>query len=209
MKQRRRKGEKPQTNKTGYRGVHYEPRIRKFIANIRFEGRYCYLGRFTTAKAASKVYLAAKGEIKNGTYTYVPKQTRKEPEKNCELCGITLRGQGKRCAPCKRAITLTDLPKTEAKYGELLKWLFDLDKHLAGVFAQLKPCQMLRTARGIIRHVKACRKNETQIDRDAIREIVLDGKTGKFIFEENEFDSQTKVPIEPRNYFEVYQTIYD
>jgi hypothetical protein len=47
------------TNTSGFKGVHFDKRKKKFTAQIMLEGRYVHLGRFEDPKEAARVYDAA------------------------------------------------------------------------------------------------------------------------------------------------------
>lgn len=43
-------------NKSGYKGVHWSDHHKKWVAQIRSNGKSCVLGRFDTAEEAARVY---------------------------------------------------------------------------------------------------------------------------------------------------------
>lgn len=50
-------------NASGYLGVHWHKRTSKFRANIQYNGKVKYIGRFDTAEEASVAYIAAKRQL--------------------------------------------------------------------------------------------------------------------------------------------------
>lgn len=50
---------KPITNTTGFKGVSWNKRLGKYMAQIRINGRQTYLGLFTDPSAAHDAYMAA------------------------------------------------------------------------------------------------------------------------------------------------------
>lgn len=54
---------RPKDNKSGYKGVYYDPNRKKFEAAIGFQGKKIHLGRFDTAKEAAAQYLSAAHEF--------------------------------------------------------------------------------------------------------------------------------------------------
>lgn len=48
---------------TGYRGVYYEPRKRRFRARIGLEGKQVHVGRYRTAVEAARAYNEAAREL--------------------------------------------------------------------------------------------------------------------------------------------------
>jgi len=51
------------TNTTGFKGVSFAPKRRKYRASIRINGKYKYLGYFDTPEAASNAYQKAAKEL--------------------------------------------------------------------------------------------------------------------------------------------------
>ncbi|WP_415869671.1 HNH endonuclease [Burkholderia ubonensis] len=51
------------SNKSGYKGVFYNKRARKFQASIRINGAQKYLGSFDSAKEAHEAYCQAANEL--------------------------------------------------------------------------------------------------------------------------------------------------
>jgi hypothetical protein len=60
---------KPKSNTTGYKGVSFHKRAKKYHAQIRTDGKLKHLGLFKTAEKASKVYEAKAKEI-HGQFYY-------------------------------------------------------------------------------------------------------------------------------------------
>lgn len=54
--QNHRNGPIPVTNTSGYKGVSFHKRIRKYQANIKINGTTHYLGMFDTAEEAAQAY---------------------------------------------------------------------------------------------------------------------------------------------------------
>ncbi len=61
--QNRMNGARRRDNATGFRGVHFEPRRKKYVAQLKIGTQRKYLGQFDTAEAAHAAYLEAAKEF--------------------------------------------------------------------------------------------------------------------------------------------------
>jgi hypothetical protein len=112
----------------------------------------------------------------------------------------------KRPAPLRKTNMEANLSALVSEELQLVfKTMLAIDKIIARQFAHLDKQVQMRSARGIVAHLRACRKNESPPDFHAIREIITDAKTGSFIFEENERERQMHRELETRSYFGVYK----
>lgn len=94
--------------------------------------------------------------------------------------------------------------KQEKNLKNFKRWLSNADSFTLRRFNNLTPETQIRAARGIIRHVRACRKIGAKFEPLTAREIILDASNGLFVFEDLQNERKPEIDGAARNYTETY-----